>query len=92
MGWNLATERTNFARYIPHYQIQRAVYVLLCRLLPATIPFLVGPSEETEVSGGRIYSTLDNSLYIQIVALRSTYRLYLTVPTWLGSPVGKLTG
>ena len=58
MGWNLATERTDFARYIPHYtqfvaspvhnyQIQRAVYVLLCRLLPATIPFLVGPSEET---------------------------------------------
>ena len=35
-----------------HYQIQRAVYVLLCRLLPATIPFLVGPSEETEVSNG----------------------------------------
>ena len=30
-------------------QIQRAVYVLLCRLLPATIPFLVGQSEETEV-------------------------------------------
>ena len=27
------------------YQIQRAVYVLLYRLLPATIPFLVGSSE-----------------------------------------------
>ena len=33
----------------PYYQIQRAVYVLLYRLLPATIPLLVGSSEETEV-------------------------------------------
>jgi hypothetical protein len=56
----VATERTYFARYIQHYtqfvtspvhsyQIQRAVHGLLYRLLPAIIPFLVGPSEETEV-------------------------------------------
>ena len=41
---NLAAERTNFARYIPHYT--QFGYGLLYR---PTIPFLVGPSEETEV-------------------------------------------
>ena len=50
----MADMGTNFARYIPHYtqfvaskhyQIQRAVYVMLYRFLPATIPLLVGSSE-----------------------------------------------
>ena len=42
----------NSSHHPKHYQIQRAVYVLLYRLLPATIPLLVGLSEETEVIEG----------------------------------------
>ena len=57
-----------------HYQIQRAVYVMLYRFLPATIPLLVGSSEETEVKYGPRWDIK------QTASMRSFQTLIISFP------------